>query len=203
MTDQYTLEIDGRELWYYLPTPLNDRSHSVYWVMRIGACDVGTDIRADSSLSENELRAKLIEWYRRKELVFAHCWEEASEALPESERLSAEERRELREHASMVRAQAQAAAQRCAELAKQQHTRVSHVDTLTEAFDQTMAELRARMRQFGEALRALDTPPHRAISQLKNAVNEVVPPQEAITQGVREDAVRWGILAYYGESDAA
>ena len=59
------------------------------------------------------------------------------------------------------------------------------------------------MQQFGGLLRALETPPHRAILQLRNVVNEVVPPQEEATQGVREDAVRWGILAYYGEEDVA
>ena len=202
MTDQYTLEIDGRELSYYLPKPLGDGSGSVYWVMRIGACDVGTDIRADVCLSGPALQAKLVEWYRRKEKVFEHCWE-SSDDLFNSGRLSADQRRALREHAAAVRAEAQSAAQRCAELVKQQHARVSHFEAMSGSIEQTIGELRAHMQQFGGLLRALETPPHRAILQLRNVVNEVVPAQEAITQGVREDAVRWGILAYYGEGDAA
>jgi hypothetical protein len=117
--------------------------------------------------------------------------------------LTSEQRRALREHAATVRAEAQAAAQRCAELVKQQHARLSHFESTSDAVEQTIAELRAHMQQFGGLLRALDTPPHRAILQLRNVVNEVVPVQEAITQGMREDAVRWGILAYYGEGDAA
>ena len=202
MTDQYTMEIDGRELSYYLPEPLSHGSSSVYWVMRIGACDVGTDIRADASLFGEALQARLVEWYRRKEKVFEHCWESADE-LRTSARLTAEQRGALREHAAEVRTQAQAAAQRCAELVKQQHARVSHFEAASEAVEQTIAELRAHMQQFGGLLRALETPPHRAILQLRNVVNEVVPVQEAVTQGMREDAVRWGILAYYGEGDAA
>ena len=202
MTDQYTLEIDGRELSYYLPKPLGDGSVSVYWVMRIGACDVGTDIRADVSLTREALQAKLVEWYRRKEKVFEHCWD-ASEEPRHAFRLTVEQRRALREHAAAVRAQAQEAAQRCAELVKQQHARVSHFEATSESVETTIAELREHMRRFGGLLRALETPPHHAILQLRNVVNEVVPAQEDATQGVREDAVRWGLLAYYGEGDAA
>jgi len=202
MTDQYTLEVDGRALSYYLPKPLGDGSVSVYWVMRIGACDVGTDIRADASLSGDALRAKLIEWYRRKGKVFEHCWEPPDEP-GQSFRLTAEQRRALREHAATARAQAQAAAQRCADLVKQQHARISHCEATSESVEQTVAELRAHMEQFGGLLRALETPPDRAIVQLRNVVNEVVPVQEEVTQGVREDAVRWGMLAYYGEADVA
>jgi len=202
MTDQYRLEVDGRVLSYYLPKPIGDGSVSVYWVMRIGACDVGTDIRADASLSSDALRAKLVEWYRRKEKVFEHCWD-ASQEPRKLVQLSAEERRTLREHVASVRAEAQAAAQRCAELAKQQHARISTFENASEAFQCTMTELRAHMRQFGELLRVLETVAMAREAYGPDAVNEVVPAQEEITQGVREDAVRWGILAYYGESDAA
>ena len=76
MSTPHTLEIDGRVLSCYLPTPLNhDSSAPVYWVMRIGVCDVGTDIPADTTIAWDEVRPKLIAWYRRKATVFAHCWE--------------------------------------------------------------------------------------------------------------------------------
>ena len=203
MMTERTLEIDGRILSCYLSEPMDHRSTaSGYWVMRIGLCDVGTDIRADTETPWEELRRELIAWYRRKQRVFSRCWEESTEPS-EPEHQSHDERHPLREPSSTVRAKAQVAARRCAELAMQHASRVSHVDGQSTAFETTMAELRMRMSQFGELLRALDTSPQRAIFQLSSAINEVVPPREDDTRRVREDALRWGILGYYGESDAA
>ena len=113
-------------------------------------------------------------------------------------RLSEDERDALRARARQARSDAAAAAavlyaSMSAEVARLQGAS----DRQHAALLASRQDLEAATSQFARLLKALDTPPERALTLLKEAVAESVPQHNQEGRAIMEDVVRWGVRAFY------
>jgi hypothetical protein len=113
-----------------------------------------------------------------------------------ADRLSEGERDALREHAGRARTDAAAAAARYASLSAEV-ARLEGSEGKRGALSAARQDLEATTSDFARLLRLLDTPPERALTLLKEAVNERVAQHSPEGRAVMEDVVRWGVRAFY------
>ena len=115
------------------------------------------------------------------------------------------ERQSLRERAAQARAAASEAIEHYVVLLAQSRDRLKMTEQQLVTVDPTRVMLRQSVQRYTQLLKALDTPPERMLSLVKETLRQHVeyPDGEDETKALVENVITWCIEAYYFGAPAA
>ena len=126
-------------------------------------------------------------------------------ASPLTGRLTEAEREALRQRAAQAREAASAAIERYGLLAARSRERLNATEQRLVAMEATLETVRQSVQRYAQLMKALEIPPERVLSLMKETVREQLPhpEREVETAALAESVVTWCIQGYYFNTPAA